>query len=76
MTLSEAAKQCNSEYRCIARKSWARTTREPCLSPVVIEPTNSPCKCVVWVLEKNTISEWVPTLDDLIADDWFILKFY
>lgn len=73
MTLSEAAQKCCTKHRCIARQAWWYGTHIDMGAPVKIEPTNSPCKCIVWIAEKgNSISEWTPMLDDLVADDWIV----
>ena len=76
MNLVEAVRQAlaNPTKMRVTRDSWWYATESPNGPPIRIEPTNSPCKCILWIADKEkSISEWTPMLDDLIADDWSVV---
>lgn len=51
----------------IRRKSWPYNPRTH--TGYKIRPTNAPGGCILFSAEFNP-EKWVPTAEDLIADDW------
>ncbi|MFT8823670.1 hypothetical protein [Liquorilactobacillus satsumensis] len=65
MTISEACKQAQKEGRGIARRKG-----EPRAPEFV--PTNTTAGIIILPDYKTALINWQPSLDDLVADDWFV----
>ncbi|MFT9005523.1 MAG: hypothetical protein ABF991_12585 [Liquorilactobacillus hordei] len=65
MNISEAAKQAQKEGRGIARH------RDDPRPPMFIA-TNTTAGVIILPDYKNANINWQPTLDDLVANDWFV----
>lgn len=76
MYIHEAVKE------ALAKK--ARVMRQSAVEPgsdiyAVIKPTNSYDACILIIVEDDVPSErgcrcWNPTADDLMADDWVVVR--
>lgn len=60
----EIALQCKNCY--ITRKSWKKD--------IYILPTNSIDCCVLMSDNQQSAPRWNPYADDLIANDWIVIK--
>ena len=73
MTLVEAARQVSAATPFITRKSWSVISFDRPIH-LVIQPTNSPDRCIYYGATEFGHPGWAPTKDDLLADDWFPIK--
>lgn len=75
MNIQEAVKQALEDNKVIYRES----AKGECADIyAVIKPTNSYDTCLLIVKsgkgDKKSCRHWNPTADDLIADDWKVLR--
>lgn len=72
MLIHEAIAATGKGARFIRRKSWSYPSLKMTIGgSVKICPTNSPDRCVVFSIARETpIACWAPTAEDLTADDW------
>lgn len=77
MYIYEAVMATSKENPYITRRAWQYVTEYACPSSIWIQPTNSPDCCIVG--SETTSSSprrgWQPTAEDLVADDWEVVKF-
>lgn len=67
MTIREAALAANRQGKSMARRSWPQGHRR-------MMATNTTA-CIIGIPEKRSapiLREWRPTLNDLVATDWYI----
>lgn len=77
MLIHEAINSTCIKKPYITRKSWYTVEGKWCVV-VAILPTNSPDRCIAKrTLNGSTrcMSEWAPSRDDLVADDWETVPF-
>ena len=75
MRIDEAVKKAMNNNACIYRKGTMLSCKE---IYACIKPTNSYETCMIIVYDKGkpqrSSRSWNPTADDLMADDWDIIK--
>ena len=75
MKIGEAVKKAREEDACIYRKETMLICSE---IYAYIKPTNSYETCMLIICDKGkpqrSSRSWNPTADDLMADDWDIIK--
>lgn len=69
MTIAEACKKAKKEGRGITRKSYGPR-------PIMLLPTNTDnCVMMIPFHEEAFITKrWNPKLDDLMAEDWYVIS--
>jgi len=69
--INEAIQKASPRIPYIRRKSWARLSEIFGSKGVRIQLTNSPDGCIIESdVEKENRRRWVPTAEDLVAEDW------
>lgn len=67
MNIFEAAKLAFAQNKCITRSEFSDFFR--------IQPTNTESCCIISRADGTNMSpRWQPSLNDLIADDWEVVK--
>lgn len=68
MFIHEAVQALSGEFNCIARRNawWGRTVK--------IKPTDTVDCCIAISHEGTPGKRWNPQREDLLADDWEIVK--
>lgn len=74
MYIHEAINATSKKNPYITRRMWRYTTDHACPASVWIHPTNSPDCCIVGSETTAPRRGWQPTADDLVADDWEVVK--
>lgn len=74
MNICEAVKARTNEQPYITRASWNYPTNVWCKAAIKIMPTDTPDCCVIEsITNNNPCRGWMPTAEDLTADDWVLI---
>ena len=76
MNIQEATKKAMERNCYIAREIMENGNA---YLPTAIKPTNSYARCIIYTFDRqgkeiHHCKNWEPTADDLIADDWVLIK--
>lgn len=72
MLIQEAIAARTDAEPYIARESWLDKCGEESRPLCCVRPSNYPSGFLCKVMDNPPVRRWQPTMDDVMADDWFI----